>query len=240
MSCAVAVTACIFIIAGNKKAEKKSERLILGFSQIGSESAWRTRNTQSIFEAAAENDIQIIFDDAQQKQENQIKAIRSFIIYQVDVIAFVPIVEDGWDSVLREAKNAGIPVILVDREINADKSLYAGFLGEDSLEEGRKAAKFLMEKCTEDDSPVNILEITGTENASIVKGRAKGFRETLGGSKKFRIINCGGPHSICEGFGEFQERRALFRGAENRRCFLAQRFDDARPSRFVRELRNQP
>lgn len=189
MSCAVAVTACIFIIAGNKKAEKKSERLILGFSQIGSESAWRTRNTQSIFEAAAENDIQIIFDDAQQKQENQIKAIRSFIIYQVDVIALVPIVEDGWDSVLREAKNAGIPVILVDREINADKSLYAGFLGEDSLEEGRKAAKFLMEKCTEDESTVNILEITGTENASIVKGRAKGFRETLGGSKKFRIIH---------------------------------------------------
>ena len=104
--------------------QKANDRLILGFSQIGSESAWRTRNTESIFEAAAENNIQIIFDDAQQKQANQLKAIRSFIVYQVDVIAFVPIVEDGWDNVLQEAKEAGIPVIIVDRQINADPSLY--------------------------------------------------------------------------------------------------------------------
>ena len=110
------------------------DKLILGFSQIGSESAWRTRNTESIFEAAEENNIQIIFDDAQQKQENQLKAIRSFIVYQVDVIAFVPIVEDGWDNVLQEAKDANIPVIIVDRQINADESMYAGFLGEESLQ----------------------------------------------------------------------------------------------------------
>ena len=110
-------------------AAKKEDKLILGFSQIGSESAWRGRNTESIFEAAAENNIQILFDDAQQKQSNQLKAIRSFIVYQVDVIAFVPIVEDGWDNVLQEAKEANIPVIIVDRQINADPSLYAGFLG---------------------------------------------------------------------------------------------------------------
>ena len=120
--------------SGQNSAEQNG-KLILGFSQIGSESAWRTRNTQSIFEAAIENDIQIIFDDAQQKQENQLKAIRSFIVYQVDVIAFVPIVEDGWDNVLTEAKEAGIPVILVDRQINADPSLYAGFLGEVTAQE---------------------------------------------------------------------------------------------------------
>ena len=96
----------IFILTKDKKptpakTEEHSEKLILGFSQIGSESAWRTRNTQSIFEAAAENDIQILFDDAQQKQEDQLIPIRSFIVYQVDVIAFDPIVEDGWDNVLQ-------------------------------------------------------------------------------------------------------------------------------------------
>jgi simple sugar transport system substrate-binding protein len=165
----------------------KSEKLILGFSQIGSESAWRSRNTQSIYEAAEENNIQIIFDDAQQKQENQLKAIRSFIVYQVDVIAFVPIVEDGWDNVLKEAKEAGIPVILVDRQINADPSLYAGFLGENGLEEGRNAARFMLEKFTDKDS-VNIMEFSGTENSSVVRERAKGFREIIENDSRFKII----------------------------------------------------
>jgi simple sugar transport system substrate-binding protein len=184
----------IFILTKDKKptpakTEEHSEKLILGFSQIGSESAWRTRNTQSIFEAAAENDIQILFDDAQQKQENQLKAIRSFIVYQVDVIAFVPIVEDGWDNVLQEAKDAGIPVILVDRQINADPSLYAGFLGEDGLEEGRRAARFLVKKCKNSKGPVNIYEMSGTENSSVVRDRAKGFREILSSDSKFKIIH---------------------------------------------------
>ena len=184
----------IFILTKDKKSiisatEEHSEKLILGFSQIGSESAWRTRNTQSIFEAAAENDIQIIFDDAQQKQENQLKAIRSFIVYQVDVIAFVPIVEDGWDNVLTEAKEAGIPVILVDRQISADPSLYAGFLGEDGLEEGRRAARFLLNKCRNRTGTVSIYEMSGTENSSVVRDRAKGFREIISTDSKFQIIH---------------------------------------------------
>ena len=169
--------------------EQTADRLILGFSQIGSESAWRTRNTQSIMEAAEENGIQIIFDDAQQKQENQLKAIRSFIVYQVDVIAFVPIVEDGWDNVLQEAKDAGIPVILVDRQINADPSLYAGFLGEDGLEEGRRAARFLINKCRNKAETVTIYEMSGTENSSVVRDRAKGFREMISKEQKFQIIH---------------------------------------------------
>ena len=182
-----------FIIKNNPKHKKspepQHEKLILGFSQIGSESAWRTRNTESIFEAAAENDIQILFDDAQQKQENQLKAIRSFIVYQVDVIAFVPIVEDGWDNVLKEAKEAGIPVILVDRKINADPSLYAGFLGENSLEEGRRAAQFLINKCRNRAGPVTIYEMSGTENSSVVRDRAIGFREIISTNPKFQIIH---------------------------------------------------
>ncbi len=184
----------IFILTKDRKtsvpsSEEHTEKLILGFSQIGSESAWRTRNTQSIFEAAAENDIQILFDDAQQKQENQLKAIRSFIVYQVDVIAFVPIVEDGWDNVLQEAKDADIPVILVDRKINADPSLYAGFLGEDGLEEGRRAARFLLNKCKNKIGPVQIYEMSGTENSSVVRDRAKGFREVISTDSKFKIIH---------------------------------------------------
>jgi simple sugar transport system substrate-binding protein len=172
-----------------KNQTKNSGQLILGFSQIGSESAWRTRNTQSIFEAAEKNGIQIIFDDAQQKQENQLKAIRSFIVYQVDVIAFVPIVEDGWDNVLTEAQEAGIPVIVVDRQINADPSLYAGFLGENGLEEGKRAARFLVNKCKPYKNTVNILEMSGTENSSVVRERAKGFREIIATDSKFKIIH---------------------------------------------------
>ncbi|MDR2434248.1 MAG: substrate-binding domain-containing protein, partial [Treponema sp.] len=110
----------------------KNQSLILGFSQIGAESAWRNCNTRSIQEAASAAGIQLLFSNAEQKQENQIKAIRSFIAYQVDVIAFVPIVSDGWDNVLQEAKDAQIPVLVTDRKINIqDESLYAGFIGTD-------------------------------------------------------------------------------------------------------------
>ncbi len=171
-------------------SNNSKEKLILGFSQIGSESAWRTRNTESIFEAAAENNIQILFDDAQQKQSNQLKAIRSFIVYQVDVIAFVPIVEDGWDNVLQEAKDANIPVIIVDRQINADPSLYAGFLGENGFEEGRNAGKFLVNKCKNiRKDKINILEFSGTENSSVVINRANGFRNVIQNDPKFEIIH---------------------------------------------------
>jgi galactofuranose transport system substrate-binding protein len=93
------------------------DNIILGFSQIGAESAWRTYNTKSMQDAAAKAGIQLLYANAEQKQENQIKAIRSFIVYQVDVIAFVPIVQDGWDNVLKEAKDAHIPVIICDRKI---------------------------------------------------------------------------------------------------------------------------
>ena len=173
----------------DSKGNQVADKLILGFSQIGSESAWRTRNTQSIFEAAAENDIQILFDDAQQKQANQLKAIRSFIVYQVDVIAFVPIVSDGWDNVLQEAKAAGIPVIVVDRQIDCDESLYAGFLGENGFEEGFACANFLVNKCKNRNSNINIVEFSGTENSSIATLRAQGFRSVINKYEKFKIIH---------------------------------------------------
>ena len=168
----------------------EKENLIIGFSQIGTESSWRIKNTESIFEAAAEKNIKILFDDAKQKQSNQFKAIRSFIVYQVDVIVFVPIVSNGWDNVLQEAKEAGIPVILIDRQIDVDPLLYAGFLGENGFEEGKSAGKFLLQKTKNmTNQKINILELSGTENSSIALERAGGFREMIKKDNRLNIIH---------------------------------------------------
>ena len=168
----------------------EKESLIIGFSQIGTESSWRIRNTESIFEAASEKNIKILFDDAKQKQSNQLKAIRSFIVYQVDVIVFVPIVSDGWNNVLQEAKEADIPVIVIDRQIDVDSSLYAGFLGENGYEEGMAAGKFLLQKVENmTNQKINILELSGTENSSIAIERAGGFRDIIQKDKRLNIIH---------------------------------------------------
>ena len=168
----------------------EKESLIIGFSQIGTESSWRIRNTESIFEAASEKNIKILFDDAKQKQSNQLKAIRSFIVYQVDVIVFVPIVSDGWNNVLQEAKEADIPVIVIDRQIDVDSSLYAGFLGENGYEEGKSAGKFLLQKTKSmKNQKINILELSGTENSSIAIERAGGFRDIIQKDTRLNIIH---------------------------------------------------
>jgi galactofuranose transport system substrate-binding protein len=174
-----------------KQEETADKGLILGFSQIGAESAWRKCNTQSIKEAAANAGVQLLFENAEEKQENQIKAIRSFIAYQVDVIAFVPIVTDGWDNILIEARNAGIPVLVTDRKITTDdESLYAGFIGTDSEQEGREAGNFLLKKFRDRsaEDPVRIIEISGTEGSSVAVGRADGIREIIGDNPRFQII----------------------------------------------------
>ena len=120
--------------------------IVLGFAQVGSESEWRVANTKSIKAAAAKAGIELLFVDGKQRQENEIAAIRSFIRRKVDVIAFSPVVESGWDEVLREAKAAGIPVILSDRAVDLkDDSLWFTFIGSDFLEEGRRAARWLIE-----------------------------------------------------------------------------------------------
>ena len=126
----------------NDSAGGGADEIVLGFSQIGAESEWRTANTNSIRSAAADAGIRLKFSDAQQKQENQIKALRSFIAQRVDVIAFSPVVETGWETVLREAKAAAIPVIVTDRAVDVpDESLYVSLIGSDFVEEGRKAAR---------------------------------------------------------------------------------------------------
>ncbi|MER7456749.1 ABC transporter substrate-binding protein [Micromonospora sp. NPDC126480] len=165
------------------------DKIVLGFSQVGAESGWRTANTNSIKEAAAAAGIELKFDDAQQKQENQIKAIRNFIQQKVDVIAFSPVVESGWDTVLKEAKDAGIPVILTDRAVDsADKTLYRTFLGSDFVKEGRLSGEWLVEQTKSATGPVNIVELQGTTGSAPANDRKKGFAEAIAANPNLKII----------------------------------------------------
>ncbi len=171
------VTACLILTAvlGAASADGK---LLVGFAQIGQESGWRDAETASIQGYAAEHQdtIDLRFSDAQQKQENQIKAIKDFISMGVDVIGLAPVVETGWDAVFTEAKEAGIPIVLVDRMAAVPDDLYATFIGSDFIEEGKNAAiemaKLLGEQGT-------IVELEGTVGASAANDRKKGFEEEL-------------------------------------------------------------
>jgi simple sugar transport system substrate-binding protein len=181
--------ALALMIAGcSRQKDAEDQRIVLGFSQIGAESEWRTANTESIKSAAITSNIDLRFTDAQQKQENQIKALRSFIAQKVDVIAFSPVVATGWDTVLMEARNAGIPVILTDRAVSSDPSLYAGFLGSDFVEEGRKAGRWVLEQFKDAKGDVNIVELQGTVGAAPAIDRKKGFEEIIASDPRFKII----------------------------------------------------
>ncbi|KYF53784.1 LacI family transcriptional regulator [Sorangium cellulosum] len=177
------------VILGGLGCQSEKKKITLGFSQIGAESEWRTANTKSIEEAAKAAGIELKFSDAQQKQENQIKAIRSFIAQKVDVIAFSPVVETGWEPVLREAKAAKIPVILTDRAVDTkDDSLWVTFMGSDFVEEGRRAAKWLVEKTKDQQGTVNIVELQGTVGSAPAIDRKKGFEEIIKDKPNFKIL----------------------------------------------------
>lgn len=149
LAAAMALSLAACSDGGAESADAGSEDSItLGFAQVGSESEWRTANTDNIKAAAEAAGVTLQFSDAQQKQENQIKAIRSFIASDVDVISFCPIVETGWDTVLQEAKDAGIPVVLVDRGVTADPSLYVTHIFADALKEGANAFNWVDEYMT--------------------------------------------------------------------------------------------
>ena len=168
------LAACNRKDAANSDAGGKKQ-VSVGFSQIGAESAWRTANTQSVRDEARKRGINLQFSDAQQKQENQIKALRSFIAQNVDVIAFSPVVETGWEPVLQEIKQAGIPVVLSDRAVDvSDPSLYVTFIGSDFVEEGRRAAWWLADKTG---GKAVIAELVGTPGSAPAIDRKKGSRK---------------------------------------------------------------
>jgi ABC-type sugar transport system substrate-binding protein len=177
------------LAAGLPLVARAQKKIVLGFAQIGAESEWRTANTDSIKASAKEAGIELKFSDAQQKQENQIKAIRTFIAQKVDVIAFSPVVESGWGTVLREAKAAKIPVILTDRAVNEkDDSLWVSFMGSDFTEEGRKAGRWLLENSKGKTGDINIVELQGTVGSAPAIDRKKGFEEIIKADPRFKII----------------------------------------------------
>jgi len=182
---ALAAAALAAALPTSSFAQKK---IVLGFAQVGAESEWRTANTESVKQSAKDAGIELKFSDAQQKQENQIKAIRSYIAQKVDVIAFSPVVESGWDTVLQEAKAAKIPVILTDRSVDSkDTSLYVTFMGSDFTEEGRKAGRWLLENKKSAAGPINIVELQGTVGSAPAIDRKKGFEEIIKGDPKFKV-----------------------------------------------------
>ena len=187
----LAMAALGLSLAGTASSAFAADKpLVLGFSQVGAESEWRTANSNSIKDAAKQAGITLKFADAQQKQENQVKAIRSFIAQRVDVIAFSPVVETGWETVLREAKAAKIPVILTDRAVKvADKSLYVTLIGSDFVEEGRRAGKWLADYAAKQSKPVlNVVELQGTVGSAPALDRKAGFEEAIKGNAKLKVI----------------------------------------------------
>ena len=165
--------------------EKSYEDLIIGYAQIGAESEWRAANTISIKETAEQLDVELRFLDAQQKQENQIEAVRKFIVQKVDLIGISPIVETGWDEVFQEAKDAGVPIILVDRRAAVPEDLYVSYLGSDFLEEGRNAARVMADLVH---GKANIVELVGTIGSAPANDRYIGFREILKDFPEMQII----------------------------------------------------
>ena len=168
--------------SGGKKGDTKDDVITVGFSQVGAESDWRTANSESMKSTFSEkNGYKLIFDDAQQKQENQITAIRNFIQQEVDYIVLAPVTESGWDPVLKEAKDADIPVIIVDRMVDvSDDSLYTAWVGSDFKLEGEKACAWL-KAYTEAKGmkEVNIVDIQGTIGASAQIGRTEALNEAV-------------------------------------------------------------
>jgi ABC-type sugar transport system substrate-binding protein len=167
------------------KPKKTYLDIIIGFAQLGGESEWRTANTVSIKETADKLGVELKFYDAQQEQKNQIESVRKLIVEKVDVIGISPIVETGWDEVFQEAKDAGIPIILVDRRADVSKDLYVSYLGSDFMEEGRNAARQMVRLTG---GKANIVELVGTIGSAPANDRYKGFREVLKDYPDMHII----------------------------------------------------
>jgi len=167
-------------------AQDNLKGLVVGFSQIGSESGWRAAETSVTKQQAEERGIDLKFADAQQKQENQIKAIRGFIAQGVDAILVAPVVATGWDDVLKEAKEAEIPVVLLDRGVDAPEDLYLTSVASDQVKEGRVAGQWLVD--TVGDQECKVVELQGTVGSTPAINRKKGFEEAIAGHDNISII----------------------------------------------------
>lgn len=173
----------------DKEQKPVNEIIDVGYSQVGTESAWRLANTKSIKDAAKDMGINLIYEDANQSQKKQIEAVRRFIDMKVDVIVISPVVDNGWDEILQEAKKAGIPVLLSDRKISTeDDSLFTTYIGADFIEEGRRAMRWIKENVHNENGISKILEIQGTLGASPTVERNQGFEEVMSGYPNYKIV----------------------------------------------------
>jgi simple sugar transport system substrate-binding protein len=171
---------------GANNAGGGDDVITVGFAQTGSESGWRSANTESMKAAfSKENGFELKFNAADNKIEAQIAAVRGFITQGVDAIVIAPIVEDGWDDVLQEAKDAGIPVILEDRTLSADEALYEGWVGLDFKKEGVTAGTWAAETFTE---PTNMVVLEGTTGSAPANDRKTGWDNVLGSDAKFTTL----------------------------------------------------
>ncbi|WP_426412990.1 galactofuranose ABC transporter, galactofuranose-binding protein YtfQ [Bradyrhizobium ganzhouense] len=179
---AASATAALLLALPANAAE-----LTVGFSQIGSESGWRAAETSVSKQEATKRKVNLKIADAQQKQENQIKAIRSFIAQNVDAIFLAPVVSTGWDSVLKEAKEAKIPVVLLDRDIDpSGKDLYLTAVTSDSVHEGAVAGEWLAK--TVGEKACNVVELQGTVGASVAANRKKGFDTVIAKHPNLKVV----------------------------------------------------
>ncbi len=185
----IAVGLTVLLVGCSKDAQPEADAskinlIVVGFSQVGAESEWRVANTESMKASLSEeNGYELIFDDARKMQENQIRAIRTFIQQDVDYIVFSPRVETGWDSILLEAKDAEIPVIVIDRDIIVeDQDLYTAYIGSDFRKEGEKAVEWLedlLEKQGRTEEPIRIVHIQGTLGSSAQIGRTAALEQAI-------------------------------------------------------------
>ncbi len=202
--------------SSNGGSDSSNSNIVVGFSQVGAESDWRTANTESMKSTfTEENGYELIFDDAQQKQENQIAAIRNFIQQEVDYIVLAPVTETGWDTVLKEAKDAGIPVIIVDRMVDvSDDSLYTAWVGSNFKLEGQKAGEWINQYLqAKGIKEAKIVNIQGTIGASAQIGRTEGLQEAVAANDNMELL--------AEQTGEFTQAK----GQEVMEAFLKQ-YDD--------------
>jgi ABC-type sugar transport system substrate-binding protein len=160
---------------------------VIGFAQVGSESGWRAANTENIKTTAEKYGVDLQFTSAEGEQAKQISSIKTFITQGVDLIAFSPVVETGWDAVLQEAKTAGIPVVLTDRSVDSDPSLYKTFIGSDFIKEGEKAATWAKGEFA-DAANVNMVVLEGTTGSAPANDRATGWENILGSDPKFKTL----------------------------------------------------
>jgi simple sugar transport system substrate-binding protein len=170
-------------------AAERGRKLVLGFSLIVTTDNWNAANTESIRSAARDAGIELRLEDAQRSQENQVAALRSFVEQRVDVIALSPVVESGWESVLREIRSAGIPVILMDRTIEvSDDTLYVSLIGSDFVEQGRQAGRWLLENTRDEPGEIGIVELQGTVGSAPANDRKQGFAEAIVADPRYHII----------------------------------------------------